>query len=343
VNPSQHTKLGAFVVLGVGIGLGALLWLGAAELRTEKHEFVTFLDESVAGLEVGSPVRFRGVTLGQVSKITVAPNNRFIEVHAEIPVENIERLFKTSGIHEPGEFVPEDIRVQLVSSALTGVKTLQVDVFADLEAYPKLNLGFPEPEHYIPSVSSTLKDLSDSLSETFHRLPKLTDRLSSLSARLEQVLVEVDAPGLSQRVGKLLDTTETKLEAVDAEALVRDTEAVLDEARETFAATRALIDEVRAEDGNVMQLVAKLNALAETVDEAVAQLKVEETGAELRKTAQALGGVAAETTGIGPELQDSLRALREAADAVNALAEALKRDPGSLLHGRQPASGPPGD
>ena len=65
---------------------------------------------------------------------------------------------------------------------------------------------------------------------------------------------------------------------------------------------------------------------------------VEETGDELRKTARAFGGVAAETTGIGAELQASLRALREAADSVNDLADTLKRDPGSLLHGRQPAA-----
>ncbi|MCA8923552.1 MAG: MCE family protein [Planctomycetes bacterium] len=344
MTPSQHAKLGAFVVFGLGTGLAALIWLGATNLRTEKHDFVTYVDEAVTGLEVGSPVRFRGVTLGSVSRITVAPNQRLIEVHAEIPVENIDRLFSRQGLHRTaGKFVPDDIRVQLVSSALTGVKFLQVDVFPDPESYPELKLGFPPPANYIPSVPSTLKDLSDSLSETFHRLPKLADRLSSLASRIETVLVDVDAPGLSNRVQALLGTAETKLEAVDTEAFVADVEALMREARETLASTRALLDEVRDPEGQTMQLVARLGRLSESIERAVEALQVEETGRELRKTAQAFSGVAAETAGLGGELQSSLRALREAALAVNELAETLKRDPGALLHGRQRAAGPPGD
>ena len=133
------------------------------------------------------------------------------------------------------------------------------------------------------------------------------------------------------------------LEAVDTEAFVADVEALMREARETLASTRALLDEVRDPEGQTMQLVARLGRLSESIERAVEALQVEETGRELRKTAQAFSGVAAETAGLGGELQSSLRALREAALAVHELAETLKRDPGALLHGRQRAAGPPGD
>ncbi|MEZ6189351.1 MAG: MlaD family protein [Planctomycetota bacterium] len=334
------------MVFGIGTGLAALIWLGAAKLVTETHDFVTYLDEAVTGLEVGSPVRFRGVTLGTVSKITVAPNQRLIEVHAQIPQENIERLFAhTGGIHgRPGaDFVPDDIRVQLVSSALTGVKFLQVDVFPDKDSYPKLKLGFPPPENYIPSVPSTLKDLSDSLSETFHRLPKLADRLSSLATRIETLFDDLDAPALSNRVQKLMGTAETKLEALDVERLTQDLDGLIADARDALSSTRALLDDVRSEDGEVKQLLGRMRTLAEAIELALDQLKLEETGTELRRTVKAFGGVAEETAGVGPELQDSLRALRAAAEAVTQLADTLERDPGALLHGRQPAAGPPGD
>ena len=60
VNRSNEWKVGAFVVGGVIAAVATLFWLGAARFNSETIERVTFLDESVQGLEVGAPVKVRG-------------------------------------------------------------------------------------------------------------------------------------------------------------------------------------------------------------------------------------------------------------------------------------------
>ena len=42
--------------------------------------YVTYFDESVQGLQVDSIVKFRGVDIGTVRKIGVAPDQRLVEV-----------------------------------------------------------------------------------------------------------------------------------------------------------------------------------------------------------------------------------------------------------------------
>ena len=59
-----HWKLGLFVLLGLFVAFGAVVWLGAAEIDKDVARYVTYFDESVQGLDVGSPVKFRGVRIG---------------------------------------------------------------------------------------------------------------------------------------------------------------------------------------------------------------------------------------------------------------------------------------
>jgi len=68
---------------------------------------------------------------------------------------------------------------------------------------------------------------------------------------------------------------------------------------------------------------------------------VEGTSASVRRTADAVTDLAQDARPVADGLQATLVELREATAAVRRLAEALERDPGALLHGRQPAAQPP--
>ena len=65
----RHIRLGLFVVISVAILAAVLFVLGGREFFQPTFTFETYFDQSIAGLDLGAPVRFRGVPLGQVSEI----------------------------------------------------------------------------------------------------------------------------------------------------------------------------------------------------------------------------------------------------------------------------------
>ena len=67
--PQNHWKLGLFVVVGLALAVATVTLLGAFSTYREVGLYVSYFDESVQGLEVGSPIKFRGVTIGTVGRI----------------------------------------------------------------------------------------------------------------------------------------------------------------------------------------------------------------------------------------------------------------------------------
>ena len=189
---TNHWKLGLFVVLGVGVMLGALFWLGARRFRRESFPAVSYFDESVQGLDVGSPVKFRGVTVGTVVDITIAPDHRHVQVTSNIYVDALVRLsLRTHAPTSEEEFIDPRLRVQLASAGITGVRFIQTDFF-DPERYPPPHLPFEPPWNYVPSAPSTLKNVEESAVEVLNRLPLLADRAKDTLAELRKTLGSID-------------------------------------------------------------------------------------------------------------------------------------------------------
>ena len=67
----SKTAIGAFVLGAIVLLVAGVLVLGAGKFFTKEHVYVTYFDGSVKGLNVGSPVMFRGVKVGEVKDITL--------------------------------------------------------------------------------------------------------------------------------------------------------------------------------------------------------------------------------------------------------------------------------
>ena len=77
---TNHFKLGMFVILSFGAMVTAGVALGSHAIKRDTTKYHTYFNESVQGLDVGSPVKFRGVTIGAVSAIEIAPDHREVDV-----------------------------------------------------------------------------------------------------------------------------------------------------------------------------------------------------------------------------------------------------------------------
>jgi ABC-type transporter Mla subunit MlaD len=189
---TNNWKLGLFVVVGLVVMLGALFWLGARRFQRTSFPAVSYFDESVQGLDVGSPVKFRGVTVGNVSDITIAPDHRHVQVTSDIYVDALQRLGLGDRAPRPGEqFMNPLLRTQLVSAGITGVRFLQTDFFHP-GRYPEPVLPFAPPWNYIPSAPSTLKSVGDTATEVLNRLPELEGRIAETLGTMNGTLTSID-------------------------------------------------------------------------------------------------------------------------------------------------------
>jgi phospholipid/cholesterol/gamma-HCH transport system substrate-binding protein len=284
---TNHWKLGLFVVTGIGLGIAAVFWLGFRRLNRESSSMVTYFDESVQGLDVGSPVKFRGVTLGTVATITVAPDHRHVEVWMKIYTEEVRRLgFEMFG-HTEGKDVPL-FRPQLAAAGITGVKFVQFDAF-DPVRYPAPVLPFEVPQHYYtPSVPSTLKSLEEVANEIFDRLPKLSDEIG---------------------------------------------DAVV-EARKSFHTLSDLAGWVKSDDSGIKRAIASLQKAADGLARDIHEAELAQTTKSVRGAAASVGDTAGRFGDQSEDLAATLASVREALEALRALAARLDRDPSALLRGR---------
>ena len=79
--------IGGFVMGAVILSVAAVLVFGSGQLLSEKVEFVLFFEGSLAGLNVGSPVAFRGVKVGSVSDVVVRHDNRDHSITLPVYIE----------------------------------------------------------------------------------------------------------------------------------------------------------------------------------------------------------------------------------------------------------------
>ena len=317
--PTNHWKLGLFVVAGTVMGLSTVAVLGARSARTEVGKYVSYFDESVQGIEVGSPIKFRGVIIGTVGRIDIAPDHRHVEVESELGVAELARLgLNVGGASRKRDArkklaMAADLRVQLASAGLTGLKFLQLDFF-DVGANPPPQLSFEVPENYIPAASSTMKNVEDSLLRMLNRLPEIADQLAMILVKVDDVLGELQGKQLPDQLALALDRTnrilaeaQHKIEQVDTGKLSKSAEKTLTGLNETVTRMNVLLARVDGDAGLLSSVVRASDAFGDTV-----------RGAD----------------GVGERLEEALSAVREAAKSIHELAGALERDPDMLLKGR---------
>jgi paraquat-inducible protein B len=316
--PTNQWKLGAFVLGSVGAGLALIAVLVAQSLQVQAVTYTSYFDEAVAGLEVGSPITFRGVKIGNITAIEVAPDLRHVQIIYSLGVAVIKRLGLggSSRGKETRLAVPPNLRVQIGSTGLTGIKYLQLDFFDAQGTPPPPVLPFGVPDNYIPATPSTLKNLEDAVLSAVDQLPVLTQELAKLVARVGQMADDIDQRGLPAKAAatlahtdQMLTSLKARLDELPVRELSREVTATAQGARAALAKLDLVLGRIDGQEG----LVASLQRTSESWSDAAGP-----------KLGQNLG-----TTG---------RDLREAVAAFRQLVEALQRDPDMLLKGRTKAN-----
>src|SRR3974390_3950016 len=81
---ASKMMIGIFLIIALFLLIASLVLFGSGKFFTKAQKFVLYFNESVKGLDVGSPVLFQGVAVGSVKSIEIIADP--IKHQADIPV-----------------------------------------------------------------------------------------------------------------------------------------------------------------------------------------------------------------------------------------------------------------
>lgn len=324
------TIVGVFVLGALALGVVALLTFGGMSFFAKPQRFIVYFggDESVNGLDHGSPVKLQGVRVGRVATLNLRYDDKKNQSVAAVVCEfNRDAITGVDG-------APVNIssRAELQSLIDRGLRArLEVQSLATGLLYVGLNFVDPG-ENPDPGQRDS----------RFAVVPALPSAISQFQTSLTEILTNLkktDFAGLSRGLTALIADTRKQLNGLDLKAVVeqwRKTGAQI----ETLAANpdfKRTFDNLNGAVTDLRATIAKLDAQVEPTS---AQLNA--TIVEAKKTIQSFNLTAEEARkfvvaqgGLGDELVNSLQHLNEAAESVQRLVDFLERNPNALITGRK--------
>ena len=349
--PVSKTLIGGFVVGAVALVIAGVLIFGSGKFLTETYKMVMYFDGSVKGLNVGSPVVFRGVKIGSVTDIHLRydPADMSVKIPVIIEIE-LDRIDIVGGMHrrrDPHKVIQEliarGLRARLQTQSLvTG--QLMVELDFNLDKPMKLmggDTGYPE----IPTIPSPLEELSKKI----EKVP-IEEIFEKLLAAVEGVEKIVN----SQEVKEIISSLSLAVE--DARKLLQNVDSQVSPLalgiEKTFGDARKLVQNVNTQvqplSASIKGAADEYGKLARNVDSQIEPLassiekSLEEVRAAVEQARKALAGaegVLAEDSPLLYELENSLKEVSDAARAIRLLADYLKRHPEALLKGKGRSGG----
>ena len=328
MSQQKSFAIGAFIVGAILLVFIALLFFSAGQLFSPKERVVMYFEESVQGLQIGAPIKLKGVVLGEITDIQINfpsddtnggdnngnGKNIATTVTADLALQRISR----KGITVDRDFFEDafnkGLRAQLnYQSFLTGLLYVELDFFPGTT--PKLyNLQNKYLE--IPTASTAFEEISKNLQEM--NIKGLIDNLDKLAVQINKI---AHSGAIEQTLGSVKS-------AADSVALTSNT----------------LNQEVTVLSKNLNRTSTELNQLLVTLNQQAPALagnintslmELQKSLAQFSKAAEGINQSFSEDAPLVNQLTTTLEDVSRSAKAFRSLSETLEQQPESLLRGKK--------
>ncbi len=196
---SFYFRVGLFVLGAVAILITALVAFGAGHFFRPKIFFETYIDSSVQGIDIGSPVKFRGLTIGKVSDLEFTFNiypaqekenaYNYVRVVMEIDRPVFPRMLHSNMTALLSKTIQRGLRVRIEPLGVTGASYLNFD-YVNPDRYPVPAISWTPRHAYIPSAPGEVTGLLDSVNKIMRDLE--TINLGNIAQNLTLLLQNVN-------------------------------------------------------------------------------------------------------------------------------------------------------
>jgi paraquat-inducible protein B len=315
--------IGAFVVGALVLAVAGIVTFGSGMLFSAKETFVMYFDGDLKGLNIGAPVAFRGVRVGEVTDITVFIESDTLKFHVPVMVEIDPRRFhhtEGAGRLQKGEadlktLIQKGMRAQLsLQSIVTGQLMIQLDFYPDTPVSLKGDGKIPE----IPTIPSSFQRLAQAIEKISFR--ELVDNINQAVQQVGSILDK-------NEFEKVLDSIRTAADAVGdlARHLDEQSAPLLDSLQRASHSADRLIQNT---DRQIAPVLSDAQAALESIRQAM--VKADQT----LQTIDLLAEGYTERSAFHYEVSNALKEVAAAARSLRALTDLLQQQPEALIRGR---------
>ena len=313
----SKTAIGAFVVGAIVLTLALLVIVGSGKFFTTAAPVIFYFDGSVQGLSVGSPIKFKGVTLGEVTDIKMTLDQEKMEVKIPVYAKIFpERIVLKEGQQQRNNLdrsIKIGLRAQLnMQSLITGQLMIALDVYPDAEE-PQFHGDGSITE--IPTIPTVIEQLAEvikgiSFDEIIKDLSRAADGIEKLA----------NDPELHEGIDNFNEVL------LDLQELVRNVNGQVDPLSTSVVSAA---DEYRLLAKNLNH---ELDQMSDALEKTLASAQA--TAEKMEETLTNSANITSDGSPIMFELLQAMNELKEASRSMGALAEYLERHPESVIFGK---------
>ncbi|MFB6098062.1 MAG: MlaD family protein [Salinibacter sp.] len=333
---ANPTLIGLFVVGAIVLAMGGVAALGAGQFFEQRTTFVSYFDESVNGLDVGAPVKFKGVPIGEVTdiKLRVDLENETFQVPVQYAI-NLQPVTDTTGaplnLDDPQMLrrqIKNGLRAQLqLESIVTGKLYVELTYVSDPDSVTLADRRPPPLE--IPTELSPLAKLGEGASSLMTNLQQfdvtqINKNLVTFLVNANEKLKQLDTEKINQEILSTIESVQEVVRSEEVRRALEDLPKATQELRATISDAQKLVNRVNKGVGPTAEELRK------TAQELRTTLR------QMRRTMETVNNTLSTDSGIGYQMQEALTNLSEAAKALRVLIQSLERNPSMFLRGREP-------
>ncbi len=321
--PNQ-AAIGAFVLGAVALAILGIVFFGSGKFFKKTNRAVMYFEGSIAGLDVGAPVEFRGVRVGRVSSTSLVYDYESASFRIPVYVELEEGRVRVSGVGESWQnpeledLVKRGLRARLVNAGLiTGKMKISLDFYPDT---PIEVVGADLSVVEIPTVPGMMQAFLKKLQE----LP-----LDEIVMQAEDVLKGAAA---------LINSPETRAFVENANAAIVETRDLVN--RVNGKVEKIDVEEVSLQLRDALDAVEKLsNAISDEVHPTSISFRkaATEMTVALQQAVETLAGIETTLSADSPlhyEVGKMMEDIADAAKSMEIFLDQLQQDPSSLIWGK---------
>ena len=338
-------KLGLFVIGAIVAGVVVLTIIGTGRFLQKRITIETYFNESVQGLDIGSKMKYRGVEVGQVTRITftyvkyeqdrpMGDRKRYVLVEAQIQPRLVggKAANDIASPESTAMEVEKGLRIRLAPQGITGTSYLEVD-YVDPAQNPQLPIDWTPDNIYIPSAPSTVLQLVNSASEIMERLHKIdveavVTNLNKLLSTANDRIAALDTRALQQQTVKTLAKIDATLNDIAAKKISDEAVALIAELRQSNAELKSTLGSPAFK-----KLPESADAALQEVRKVVGDPRIGSSVAHMERTLTRLDRIFG---GGEADLTTTIENLRQITDNLRDLTEDAKRYPSNVIFGAPP-------